>query len=152
VPRLPSPRRVKLHRNYSVEDAARCVGAHKNTVRRWIKDGLPTIGGRGQILMLGSELRTFLESRCKRAKRPCPPGFMFCLKCREPRSPAGGMVDYVPLTAASGNLEGICPDCSGLMYRRIKLADVTRFEAAMAGDADATAAAPKRVPSALPEM
>jgi hypothetical protein len=143
---------VKLHRNYSVEDAAKCVSAHKNTVRRWIKDGLPTIGGRGQTLILGSELRVFLKARRKRAKRPCPPGFMFCLKCREPRPPAGLMIDYVPLAATSGNLLGLCPKCSGLMFRRIKQADVARFQAALAGGADAPIAAPKGVRSALPEL
>ena len=129
MPRVPSPRRVKLHRNYSVEEAARYVDVHKNTVRRWIKDALPTIGGRGQALILGSELRRLLEAKRMHAKRPCPPGFMFCLKCREPRPPAAGMIDYRPLTSASGNLEGLCPVCSRLMYRRIKQTNVSAFEA-----------------------
>jgi excisionase family DNA binding protein len=152
VSRLPSPWRVKLHRSYSVEQAAKALNVHKNTVRRWIKDGLPTVGGRGQTLILGSELRTFLEARRKRAKRPCPPGFMFCLKCREPRPPAGRMIDYVPLAATSGNLIGLCPKCFGLMFRRTKQADVTRFQAALVGSADAPIAASKRARSALPEL
>jgi len=29
-------------------------------------------------------------------KRPCPPGHMHCLKCRSPKRPAAGMVDYLP--------------------------------------------------------
>jgi hypothetical protein len=32
---------------YTVEEAARCLAVHKNTVRRWIKAGPPTVGGRG---------------------------------------------------------------------------------------------------------
>jgi hypothetical protein len=52
VSRLPS-QRVKLHRSYSVEQAAQGLNVHKNTARRWIKDGLPTVGGRGQTLILG---------------------------------------------------------------------------------------------------
>jgi len=47
VPRVASPRRVKLHRNYSVEEAARYVAVHKNTVRRWIKD--PSIVGGSSV-------------------------------------------------------------------------------------------------------
>ena len=86
-----------------------------------------------------SELRVLLEARRKRAKRPCPPGFMFCLKCREP---AGRMIDCTPLAATSGNLIGLCPKCSGLMFRRIKQADVARFQAALTGGADALIAAP----------
>jgi hypothetical protein len=89
-----------------------------------------------------SELRIFLEARHRRAKRPCPPGFMFCLKCREPRPPAGRMIDYAPLAATSGNLIGLCPKCSGLKFRRIKQADVARFQAALTGGVDAPIAAP----------
>ena len=151
MPKSPSPLRVKMHRNYSVEEAAKCVGVHKNTMRRWLKDGLPKIDGRGQTLILGRELRTFIEAKRTRAKRPCPPGFMFCLKCRAPRSPADRMIDYMPLTATTGNLVGLCPDCSHLMYRRIKQADVSGFEAALAGDAQAPITAPNRASVALPE-
>ena len=38
---------MKLHRNYSVEEAARYVAVHKNTVRRWIKD--PSIVGGSSV-------------------------------------------------------------------------------------------------------
>ena len=31
------------------------------------------------------------------------------------------MADYVPITATSGNLRGLCPDCEALIYRRISL-------------------------------
>jgi predicted DNA-binding protein (UPF0251 family) len=41
--KLPNYRLVKIHRIYTVEDAARCLAVHKNTVRRWIKAGLPTV-------------------------------------------------------------------------------------------------------------
>jgi hypothetical protein len=142
VPRLPNPRRAKLHRNYSVEQAARDLAVHKNTVRRWIKHELPTIGGRGETLILGSELRRFLEERRRRAKRPCPLGFMFCLKCREPRLPAKGMTYYRAITDASGNLEGICPECSGLMYRRIQRTHVAAFEAALERNSEACTTTP----------
>jgi hypothetical protein len=126
---MPNPRRVKVHRNYTVEEAARCVGVHKNTVRRWIKEGLPTIGGRGRTLVLGSVLYTFLVEKRRRAKRPCPLGFMFCLKCRDIRQPAQGMIEYRALTPGFGNLVALCPECSGLMFRRIKHADVAHFQA-----------------------
>ncbi|MGH6793039.1 MAG: hypothetical protein ACRECF_09940 [Methyloceanibacter sp.] len=89
-----------------------------------------------------SELHVFLEARRKRAKRPCPPGFLFCLKCREPRPPAGRMIEYAPLAATSGNLIGLCLKCSGLMFRWIKEADVARLQAALTGGADAPIAAP----------
>ena len=29
------------------------------------------------------------------------------------------MADYMPLTATTGNLVGLCPTCDALMYRRV---------------------------------
>ena len=151
MPRLPNPRHVKVLRNYTVEEAAKTVDAHKNTVRRWIKDGLPTIDNRRPSLILGSELRAFLDARRERAKRPCPPGFMFCFKCRAPRRPASGMIDYEPRTLTSGNVSALCSVCSGLMYRRMRQTDFARLEATLADDGDARIVAPKRAAATLPE-
>jgi len=41
--RHPNPRLPKTHRNYSVEEAATLLGVHRNTVREWIRRGLPRI-------------------------------------------------------------------------------------------------------------
>jgi Helix-turn-helix domain len=130
--KLPDYRLVKIHRSYTVEDAAHCVAVHKNTVRRWIKAGLQTVGGRGKTLILGSELRPYLEAQRKDAKRPCPPGHFYCLKCRAPRPPAATMTEYIPMTPTSGNLKALCPVCTGIMFRRIKKVDQERFCAELA--------------------
>src|SRR6478735_5376453 len=44
--RRANGRRVKIHLSYSIEEAARCVGVHKNTVRRWLSSGLSAIDAR----------------------------------------------------------------------------------------------------------
>jgi hypothetical protein len=36
VSRYPNYRLVKIHRNYTVEEIARLLKVHKNTVRGWI--------------------------------------------------------------------------------------------------------------------
>jgi predicted DNA-binding transcriptional regulator AlpA len=41
--RHPNPRLAKIHRNYSVEDASRLCGIHKNKVRNWLREGLKPI-------------------------------------------------------------------------------------------------------------
>lgn len=104
--KLPNHRLVKIHRSYTVEDVARCLAVHKNTVRRWIKAGLPTVGGRGKTLILGSQLRSFLEARRKDAKRPCPPGHFYCLKCQAPRATGCGHDRICPHHADVGQPEG----------------------------------------------
>lgn len=127
--RRPNPQRVKIHRSYTVEDAARLFGTHKNTVRSWVKAGLPICDGKRPMLILGRELAAFLQARRTKNKRPCQPGEMYCVRCRAPKHPAGHMAEYQPITETLGNLIGICPDCDGMIYRRSSTAKVPAMQA-----------------------
>jgi hypothetical protein len=120
--RHPNPRLVKIHRNFTVEEIAVLFGIHRNTVREWIKRGLPTSDNKRPALVLGPDLAAFLQVRRVKNKRPCQPGEIYCVGCRAPKQPAGGMADYAAVTATSGNLIGMCPDCEAMMYRRVSLA------------------------------
>lgn len=125
--RLPNPRLAKGHRNYTVAEVSRLFDVHKNTVREWIKRGLPTNDMRRPFLILGRDLSVFLAERRSRNKRTCQLGEMYCLRCRAPRAPAAGMVDYTPTTATIGNLVAICSSCETLMHRRASLAKLDQF-------------------------
>ncbi len=124
--RNPNPRLVKIHRNYTVDEVASLFGIHRNTVRDWVKRGLPTTDGRRPMLILGRDLAAFLSARRARNKRTCEPGELYCVRCRAPRTPAGGMVDYVPLTPTQGSLEAICSSCGTMIYRRVSLAKLAQ--------------------------
>jgi len=128
--RLPNPRLAKIHRSYTVEEVAQLYGVHRNTVRQWIKQGLPVCDDRRPVLILGRELAAFLIRKRTRNKQPCKSGEIYCVRCRVPQSPALGMADYEPLTATGGNLIGLCPKCAGMMYRRVNRARL----AAVAGN------------------
>ena len=125
--RLPNPRLAKIHRNYTVEEAASLYGVHRNTVRQWIKRGLPTNDQTRPFLILGRDLVAFLHARRVKNKRPCQPGELYCVRCRAPKAPAGDMVEYKPVTETSGNLIAICPDCHAIMNRRASLAKLEQF-------------------------
>ena len=122
--RHPNHRLVKIHRSYTVEDIAKLFGIHKNTVRRWVKDGLATIDDKRPMLILGHVLVAFLQARRVKNKQTCRPGELYCVRCRAPKPPAGDMAEYFPITEKFGNLVGICPDCDAFMNRLISLAKI----------------------------
>ena len=116
--RHPNPRLAKIHRNYTVEEIANLFGVHKNSVRNWVKGGLPISDDRRPMLILGRDLVAFLHARRVKNKRPCQPGEIYCMRCRAAQRPAGDMAEYQAITSTSGNLIGICPCCESMMYRR----------------------------------
>lgn len=120
--RHPNYRLVKKHRNYKVKEISRLLDVHKNTVHQWIKGGLSTVDDKRPAVILGCQLIAFLKARRLRNKRHCQPGEMYCLPCRGPKSPAGGMVDYLLINEKIGNLAAICPDCGSIMHRTVSIA------------------------------
>lgn len=122
--RRVDPRLIKLHRPYAVDEAARALDVHPNTVRHWIKQGLPSYSTKRPTLVLGRDLRAFLTARRKRATRPCSPGTIYCFKCREPRRPALGMVDFDAHSATGGNLKALCEVCGTVMHQRVARAAI----------------------------
>lgn len=119
-------RRVKTLRSYTVEEAARLLGCHRNTIRNWQRQGLEPIDGLRPAVFEGAMLTVFLQSRRKKRKQSLRPGEIYCLPCRAPKNPAGDMAEYIPLTETRGNLRGICPACNRLIHR---IVDQARIEA-----------------------
>jgi hypothetical protein len=125
--RRPNYRLVKIHRCYTVEEAARLLGTHKNTVRAWVRAGLPICDSKRPTLILGRDLAAYLQARRTKNKWPCQPGEIYCVRCRAPKQPAGDMAEYQPITEQLGNLEGICPDCDLMIYRRASMAKLAEI-------------------------
>jgi hypothetical protein len=119
-------RRVKIHRSYTVAELATVIGAHKQTISRWIAAGLQTTDARRPLLIHGADFRAFMQAR-EPIKQRCQPGEFYCLGCRAPRRPAGDMADYRPRTALRGSLSGICPTCGRMIYRATTLAKLDQI-------------------------
>jgi excisionase family DNA binding protein len=111
--------RLKIHRSYTVNEAAEALGVHPNTINGWLKAGLPFIATKRDRLILGVDLKAFLEKRDCRRRQTCPPGTMFCMRCRAPRRPPVGLVELVGVRSATLNLRGLCPTCTAVMHRRV---------------------------------
>lgn len=116
--RKVNPNRVKLQRTYTASELAACLLVHKNTISNWQRKGLTPIDGARPILFLGSTVRDFLRKQNAARRRPCPPGNLYCFRCRLPRPPADGLVEYRWITATSGNLRAVCATCETVICRR----------------------------------
>lgn len=124
--RQPNHLLVKIHRSYTVEEISRLFKVHKNTVRLWIKSGLPTCDVRHPMLILGLDLRGYLQARRQQKKRPCKLGELYCMRCRDSKPPALNMAEFHPITVTSGNLRALCPDCGCLMHRGVSRTKLTQ--------------------------
>ncbi|MEL7028317.1 MAG: helix-turn-helix domain-containing protein [Pseudomonadota bacterium] len=112
-------RRAKTHRSYTYEEAARALGVHPHTIKGWRKKGLPVIDDRRPHLIRGQDLRAFVKAAKEADKRPCAPGEMYCLSCRQPSKPAGEMVDIIRSDQGmAANLYAICERCEKPMRQR----------------------------------
>jgi hypothetical protein len=125
--RRVSPKAVKINYSYSVRELALCCDVHPHTVRNWREKGLEPIDKARPVLFQGATVRAFLSRRKASRRCPCPPGTIYCFRCREPRRPALGMVEYRPLRPASGDLCAICEICEAIMHRRVRKADLGRI-------------------------
>ena len=122
--RLHNPNLAKIHRSYTVEEAADLFGVFKGTVRAWIKGGLPVLDDKRPMLIAGSDLVAFHQARRTKNKKKCEPGEIYCVRCRTPKAPAGNMAYYQIITEKLGNLEAICPDCDKIINRRVSLTNL----------------------------
>jgi len=125
--RRRNSRKIKIHQSYTVEEAALVLGCSVPTVRSWIKKGLPVLRSQIPHLILGADLREYLEAAQKTGKTPLQSDELYCLKCRKPRKPYGALVDYIPTTTSKGRLEGLCPVCGSLCNRFTSQSQLPKF-------------------------
>jgi excisionase family DNA binding protein len=111
-------RRIKGKYSYTVEEAARTLNLHRNTVRNWIRrGGLPAMTGSRPHLILGAVLIEFLKARRLALKRKCGRGELYCLKCRAPRKSVAELIEHRPMASGRTRIVGICSTCETLMHR-----------------------------------
>ena len=124
----PNPNLAKIHRNYTVEEVANLFSVHKNTVRIWIKDGLATIDKKRPLLIQGSSLRDYLQTKRASVKRKCLPYEIYCVRCRLPQRPAENMADYETINANIGRLIGLCPCCNGVINKYLNISQLPHVQ------------------------
>lgn len=113
----PNYRAAKIHRTYTISEAAELLGVHRNTIRRWIKkDGLKKVDDLNPSIIAGVELVRFGAAR-KSIKYPCQLTEAFCFRCREPRKAAFASCEVAGVTDKGCNVRLLCETCATVMHK-----------------------------------
>jgi hypothetical protein len=125
------PRLIKIHRSYKVEELARLLGCHKNTVWLWLKQGLEPIDARRPLLIQGSVARRYLEAKRQSRKRRCLLHELYCLRCRDAREPADrrALINISP--GQPSLLRARCCTCGTWMFKRISSTSLPKLQQAL---------------------
>lgn len=121
MPRSFNPNLVKSHHCYKVEEVAALYHCHKNTVRRWLKNGLTAIDDSRPMLIKGAILKSYLIGQRIARKKTCKQGEMYCMKCKNPRRPLQNEVWWIPQSSTTGRLVGCCEVCGSTINRFAKV-------------------------------
>ena len=78
----------------------------------------------------GKALRGFLAAQRASTRRPCPPGTLYCFKCREPRQPDPASVVFELSDTLAGNIRALCGTCETRMFQR---SSVSKLDAKLPG-------------------
>lgn len=97
-------RRIKANKSYRIDELAQATGVTSPTVRNWIKNGMACVDGNRPTLIIGFQALEFLNARKSNSNQPMALGEFYCLRCKAPRSPLGGMADYEPSSARGGGV------------------------------------------------
>jgi hypothetical protein len=123
-----NPNLVKLHRSYTVEEIANLLRVHKNTVRAWLKEGLTAIDNKRPLLILGSVLRDFLQSRRNKYKKKCQAGEIYCVSCKSPQLPSADLIEYEAINDTTNRIIAICPKCGAVMNKFTNVLGFIQFQ------------------------
>lgn len=119
--------RIKRDTTYDAAEIGKLLGVHRNTVRQWLKSGLPTIDDRRPALVYGAVLRDFLIARQNQRRQSCPIGRFWCFRCRAPREAFGGMADAIMQSERAFRLSSLCASCETSVHRIVAAGDLPKI-------------------------
>lgn len=122
--RLYDWRRIRIHRSYTIDEAAGLLDVVEGTIYRWRHQGLNVISNSRPILIDGHVLRDFVRRRRDRYKRPTGPGRFYCLRCQEARAPADNRVSLVRVGTNRTFAKGRCEKCGLEVQKAVRRGDI----------------------------
>jgi hypothetical protein len=102
------------------------LGLHPQTVRKWIKSGLPTIDKGKPALIYGHDLILFLKMRNDASKCPTEFGQIYCFKCKDARHIFRNLISVKPKPNFL-EVQAVCRECKARMLQSYKLCSFPRL-------------------------
>lgn len=132
---------VKAVLTYEISEAAAALNKSPATIRSWIKDGLPVMASQKPYLLLGADIRSYLQSKSRDAKSPLEETELFCPACKTGHEPVDMRVTQQSFSPKTTLLKGTCSQCSATATRIVstpKLPDCAKiFNFEKGGESDA---------------
>ncbi|QBY02939.1 DNA-binding protein [Thalassotalea sp. HSM 43] len=123
-----NPNKCKINRFYTVEEVSMLLDVHKHTVRNWILKGLAVCDDKRPVIILGKDLKAFLQKQRQQGKRKCKPSELYCMKCREPRIPDQKSIEFIKETNTKGRVIAACSHCNSSMNKYFKLDELATIQ------------------------
>lgn len=73
---------IKTRESYTTKRISEELNVHPRTIQYWYKEGLKTLDNKKPFLVMGYELKAFLEKKQKERKCTLKPDEFYCTKCR----------------------------------------------------------------------
>jgi len=115
---------ISNRREYSYTEITELFNLHIRTIQAWKTEGLNILEGtKRPILVLGIELKKFLEERQRKYKKPLKRDEFYCTRCNEPRTSVPDKVfeeHSGKMIAHNKELiykRGVCIKCSCPLFR-----------------------------------
>ena len=124
IKRRPDLRNIRTSHVYTLPEIAENLDRELSTIKRWVKEGLPTIEGSKPPLVDGTELKAWLVQKWQSKKNPCNDGELYCCSCSKPQTPIDGSVSLEPRTDKTITIRGECSQCGGPQNQTGSLAKI----------------------------
>lgn len=109
--------RIRKQYSYSIQEICDLLGVHKNTVREWLRHGLPKTDKQKPYLIFGNDLRLFLNERQTSRLRKCRLDEFYCLSCRTQKKSFGNLVDLKIRNTKTVMVSGLCESCETSLHK-----------------------------------
>ncbi|MBQ6736619.1 MAG: hypothetical protein IJQ90_04005 [Alphaproteobacteria bacterium] len=114
---------------YNLNEIGNITNRSEKTVREFIKDSLKTIDNKKPFLVRGYDLIEFLKRKNIKKQHRTNFDEMFCLKCRETRTPKSKQIQIQQKESISFiSTRALCSRCGTIMNKAYKISDFDQLK------------------------